>query len=161
MLRDKRRKAGNRHPPFGIALAVLVVIAGSYALEIGRKSASTAETVRTVGRLVVVVGSTLPSVPKVAERNCLRSPDCHNGTGGTVLVQLVQGAVPASVQPGRVLTDQSCTPDKYGISHCLNQVELADGKMLVVRHNHSMMTDPCLRPGEQVRVEPLKLFVQT
>ena len=157
---DKRNRKGNRLP-LGIALILLVVIAGAYALGIGRNSVPTAKTVRPVGRLVVVASGTLPSDPKVAERNCLRSPDCRNGAGGTVLVQLVKGKVPLSVQSGRVLTDESCTPDKYGISHCLNKVEFANGETLVVRHNHNMMNDPCLSPGERIRVEPLMLFLQS
>ncbi len=162
MPRDKRRHKGNRYALLGIVPILLVVIAaGAYALWSNRDSVPTARSVRPVGRLVVVASGTVPSTPKLAERNCLRSPDCRNGAGGTELVQFVKGTVPLSVQSGRVLTDESCSPDQYGISHCLNEVELANGTTLVVRHNHNMMNDPCLSPGEQIRVEPLKLFLQS
>lgn len=161
MPRDKKRRKGNRYWLLGITFILLVVIAGAYALWTSRNSVPAAKAVRPVGRLIVVASRTVPSTPKVAELNCLRSPDCRNGAGGTELVQLVEGTVPLSVQSGRVLTDESCSPDQYGISHCLNEVELANGTTLVVRHNHNMMNDPCLSPGEQIRVEPLKLFLQS
>lgn len=161
MPRDKKRRKGNRYPLLGIALILLVVVAGVYALVLDRNSGSALKTVSPAGRLVVVANGTVPLAPKVADLNCLRFPDCRNGAGGTELVQLVKGTVALEVQSGRVLTDESCTPDKYGISHCLNKIELANGMTLVVRHNHNMMNDPCLSPGERIRVEPLKMFLQS
>lgn len=63
---------------------------------------------------------------------------------------LEEGALPAGTLEARVLTDEDCAPDSQGISHCRNQVRLADGSTVVLRHPHDMTRVPCLVPGERV-----------
>jgi hypothetical protein len=56
-----------------------------------------------------------------------------------------------------VLTDTDCTPDGQMISRCRNEMQLADGRRIVLRHPHKMSEVPCLAPGEQVRLVPVSL----
>src|SRR5690242_14302939 len=49
-----------------------------------------------------------------------------------------------------VLSDTNCTPDRQGVSHCLNRMRLANNKVILAIHDHSMMNMPCLSPGEHV-----------
>jgi hypothetical protein len=55
-----------------------------------------------------------------------------------------------------VLTDTNCVADRNGISHCANVLRLASGGRITVRHDHSMMNDPSLNPGERVRITRLR-----
>jgi hypothetical protein len=70
-----------------------------------------------------------------------------------VVVDLLAGALP---RQGRVtavvLSDTDCTPDARGLSHCTNELLLADGERISVRDNHDMRRYPCLTPGETVEV---------
>jgi len=95
----------------------------------------------------------LPNTQFVRTRDCVRSPQtCVNGAGGLELVFLVKGKMPRRATTATVLTDTSCAPDAHGISHCVNALRLASGRRITVRHDHSMLNDPCLAPGEHVRV---------
>jgi hypothetical protein len=69
--------------------------------------------------------------------------------------RLVGGRLPVAATTGEVLSDEDCTPDAAGISHCRNAIRLADGHTIVVRHPHDMRRVPCLTPGEHVRVRPV------
>ncbi len=72
---------------------------------------------------------------------------------GPVLIQLVSGSIPAGVSRLTVLTDEDCTPDQDGVSHCLNRVqyETAQGvAYAAVRHHHKMSEESCLAPGETI-----------
>jgi hypothetical protein len=101
--------------------------------------------------------NTLPQTTFVRARDCVRRPrTCINGLGGLELVYLTKGKLPATPTTAEVLTDTNCAADRNGISHCSNILRLASGRMLTVRHDHSMMNDPCLSPGERVRVRPLR-----
>ena len=98
----------------------------------------------------------LPDTQFVRTRDCLRRPQaCVNGVGGLELVFLVKGSMPSKTTTATVLTDTSCAPDGNGISHCLNVLQLATGRRVTVRHDHSMMNDPCLSPREHVVVRVL------
>ena len=67
----------------------------------------------------------------------------------TVLrVELISGAPKEG--NATVLTDEDCTPDDAGISHCRNSLRLENGSEIVVRHPHDMMKIPCVEPGEPV-----------
>lgn len=70
---------------------------------------------------------------------------------GVVPVTFVSGRMPDKGGPARVLTDEDCMPDENGISHCLNRIAVGRTE-ITVRHDHDMRTQPCLRPGELVRV---------
>lgn len=74
--------------------------------------------------------------------------------GMTLHGRLVHGAMPHAQIRGTVLTDSECTPDMTGISHCRNEIRLADGSTIAVRHPHDMADVPCLSPGEHVFVRP-------
>jgi hypothetical protein len=58
------------------------------------------------------------------------------------------GEVPTKPTQGVVLTDDWCTPDAKGMSHCLNQVKFPDGHIVVFKHDHMMRTVPCIVPGD-------------
>lgn len=74
--------------------------------------------------------------------------------GGPLHATLMEGSMPGGPTMATVLTDENCEPDAQGISHCRNELELADGTRLVVRHDHRMHEVPCLTPGEQLAVQP-------
>ena len=114
--------------------------------------AAGAGKVRTV--LVVPKGqSAALRSAHLGARDCIAYPRaCVNGVGGVELAYAVTGSAPARATAGTVLTDTNCNPDSYGVSHCLNRIRLASGRVLLVRHDHSMMNDPCLAPGEHVVV---------
>jgi len=112
-------------------------------------------SVRTV--YIAKSGRTLPQTTFVRARDCLRRPrTCVNGIGGRELVYLIKGRMPARATTGTILTDTGCAADRNGISHCSNILRLAPGSRITIRHDHSMMNDPCLSPGERVRVKSLR-----
>ena len=101
-------------------------------------------------------GRALPQTIFVRPRDCLRRPrSCVNGLGGRELVYLTRGRMPMRATSATVLTDTDCGADQNGISHCRNAIRLESGELIVVRHDHRMMNDPCLQPGERVRVRRL------
>jgi hypothetical protein len=65
---------------------------------------------------------------------------------------LEAGSLPGGVTTGEVVSDTECTPDADMVSHCRNEIRLADGHSVVLRHPHDMREVPCLAPGEQVRL---------
>lgn len=67
---------------------------------------------------------------------------------------LIEGRLPKTPMMAEVLTDTECTPDANMISRCRNEMRLANGETIVVRHPHDMRHIPCLAPGEQVRLVP-------
>jgi hypothetical protein len=79
-----------------------------------------------------------------------------NGIGGLELVYLTKGRMPARATTATVVTDTNCAADRNGISHCTNILRLASRRPITVRHDHSMMNDPCLTPGERVRIKFLR-----
>lgn len=108
-------------------------------------------------RTVLVVPKGSRFAPRtVGRRDCIAYPrDCVNGVAGIDVAYAISGTPPARTQLGTVLTDTNCQPDSYGISHCTNRIRLADRHVLTVRHDHSMMNDPCLSPGERVHVRAI------
>jgi hypothetical protein len=105
-------------------------------------------------RTVLVVPKGSEFAPRtVGRRDCIAYPrDCVNGVGGIDVAYAISGTPPTRTQLGTVLTDTNCQPDSYGVSHCTNRIRLANGRELTVRHDHSMMNDPCLSPGERVHL---------
>ncbi len=99
----------------------------------------------------------LPQTPFVRTRDCFRRPrSCVNGARGLELVYLTKGKMPAKATTASVVSDTDCAADRNGISHCANILRLASGRRITVRHDHSMMNDPCLSPGERVHVRRLR-----
>ena len=67
---------------------------------------------------------------------------------------LERGALPSGRTTAVVLSDTECAPDASMISRCRNELRLADGNTVVVRHPHDMRNVPCLAPGERINVVP-------
>jgi hypothetical protein len=68
--------------------------------------------------------------------------------------KLDAGAMPREPMMAEVLTDTNCAPDARMISRCRNELQLADGRRVVLRHPHDMSSVPCLAPGEHVLLMP-------
>lgn len=113
------------------------------------KSADT-ESAETV---IVLSNGEQSASPLVAERACGASPLCKNGVDGINVVVLKSGIMPKQKTMAVVKTDTNCDPDAYGISHCSNILELSDGSLIEVQHDHNMQLYPCLDPGDSVTVE--------
>ena len=64
----------------------------------------------------------------------------------------VSGLLPQRGTTGTVLSDERCAPDARGVSHCLNEIRLASGRVLRIRHPHRMTEVACLSPGEHITV---------
>jgi hypothetical protein len=79
------------------------------------------------------------------------SPDAVSSETQTIAV-LLAGAMPHGTVQATVTSDENCAPDAQGYSHCSNDLRLADGSVLHLRHNHPMATVACLAPGEKVIV---------
>jgi hypothetical protein len=70
-------------------------------------------------------------------------------------VQLEHGMIPDDVNQLFILTDEDCTPDADGVSHCLNRVRFqtaAGWGSASIRHHHKMSEESCLAPGEIVEI---------
>lgn len=87
----------------------------------------------------VTVSATMPS-PSV---------DPHH-----LSAMLEEGVMPKARRMAEVMTDTDCAPDAHMISHCRNEMLLADGRTLILRHPHDMSRVPCLAPGEKVLLVP-------
>jgi hypothetical protein len=79
------------------------------------------------------------------------APDAASNDRQTIAV-LLGGAMPHGTVKATVTTDENCAPDAQGYSHCRNDLRLADGSVLHLRHNHPMGMVACLAPGEEIMV---------
>lgn len=95
----------------------------------------------------------IPSDARVVEvSNTMPMPSAH---ARRLSAMLEEGSMPRHATAGEVLSDTECAPGKDMISRCRNEVRLADGSTVVLRHPHKMADVPCLAPGETVRLLPL------
>jgi hypothetical protein len=126
-------------------VAVVIVSAGTWALlgphtgggMSGPRSehpVAIPETARTV-----TVSVTMPG-PSAHERR--------------LSAMLEKGTMPPEATMAEVMTDTECAPDGKMISRCRNEMRLADGRTMVLRHPHDMSKVPCLAPGERVLLVP-------
>ena len=103
---------------------------------------------------VATTATTVPHFQTEAVREVLFTDEATVSRGvGPVLVQLHGGTIPADVTRLTVLTDEDCTPEKDGVSHCTNRVEFVSAhvrRTAVIKHHHKMSEEPCLSPGEVV-----------
>ena len=83
-----------------------------------------------------------------------RGTDGVSTPEGPLHASLMEGTMAASPMMATVLSDANCAPDAQGLSHCRNELRMADGSALTVRHVHRMAEVPCLSPGEEVLVVP-------
>nr|WP_319483055.1 hypothetical protein [uncultured Cohaesibacter sp.] len=81
----------------------------------------------------------------------------ENGSGGKYTLRIQEGTLPAAGRSvaATVLSDSDCAPDKEGINHCRNEIELSDGSRLTGIDNHRMSVNRCLRSGEKVTISML------
>lgn len=81
----------------------------------------------------------------------------ENGDKGRYLLQLVDAnnRLPPVGERivAKVLSDTNCTPDAAGLSHCRNDLALANGARITVVNNHQMARNGCLRPGGLLSLE--------
>ena len=106
--------------------------------------------------LLVIVAALAVALPaQAAPAKKFRVDRPEKGVGAQVTyVHLVKGSVPRHMR-ATVLSDKRCNPDARGVSHCLNQMRLANGAVVTVVHDHRMMDMPCLSPGEHVMIAPV------
>ena len=97
--------------------------------------------------------STSSPVSSLDMRTFVLVRDNRATTNGGVLHR-VSGAEMTPPTIARVLTDTNCQADAQGISHCLNELGLAGGRTVLVRHDHNMSVVPCLTPGTFIRIVP-------
>ena len=106
-------------------------------------------------RTVIVIAADKPvKTDLIRSRRCHPWQICRNGKDSIDVVELKRGTMPLYPTTAVVQTDEDCTPDVYGNSHCTNRLRLADGRIIVVQHDHNMQIYPCLSPGETVEVKP-------
>ena len=95
----------------------------------------------------------IPSNARVVQiSSAMPMPSAH---ARRLSAMLEHGSMPRHATAGEVLSDTECTPGKDMISRCRNELRLADGSTVVLRHPHKMADIPCLAPGETVRLVPL------
>lgn len=114
--------------------AVLDRDAGDSTRYVSEHSTPVPDTARTVS-----VSTTMPSPSAHARR---------------LSAMVEAGAMPHRPVMAEVLTDTDCAPDAQMVSRCRNELELANGKRMVLRHPHDMRSVPCLAPGERVLIVP-------
>lgn len=107
---------------------------------------------KTILLVIAILALAVPA--HGAGSKTLRVDRPEKGAGAKVTtVRLVKGTVARRMR-AVVLTDMRCNPDAQGVSHCLNDMRLANGAVVRVVHDHRMATMPCLAPGEQVTITP-------
>jgi hypothetical protein len=96
----------------------------------------------------------VPAEPRAAPRlvHLTTAPDAVS-TATRIVAVLLSGPMPHETVQATVMTDENCDPDAQGYSHCRNDVRLADGSVLHLRHTHRMGMVECLIPGEHVIVK--------
>lgn len=129
-----------------VRIAALAAVGAGALLLVGCGGAKQPPT--SVGHPPVEEAAELRTVLVVGDGTTVPSP-----TPSHLNAELVEGTMPATAAVATVLTDTNCAPDEAGISHCLNELRLADGSRLLLRHHHDMSIVPCLSPGEQVRID--------
>ena len=128
---------GPRHGLGWIALSTLGVIAAAAFLLFNAQQALSAQ----------------PAIPPGYDLNSWQ----QNGQDGKYLLEVADGQPPpvggsvSAVVPRAA----NCMPDEEGLSHCLNNIRLADGSTLTVIDNHNMGVNRCLQPSEIVSVSTL------
>jgi len=153
MSRKVSSNRGASARPLIIAIAVVAVVAIAIAVAATRGTPQPAQQAAaphfvdvnqenhhsaTGGRSLVVarLGETVPGI---------------SGETGPLMTTLVRGQYPDGATKATVRTDENCTPDADGVSHCLNELDLGR-TTIVVQHHHKMSLTPCLTPGETVKL---------
>lgn len=96
--------------------------------------------------------ASVPATARTVEISAtMPAPSAH---ARRLSAMLEAGAMPAEPTMAEVVTDTDCAPDARMISRCRNEMLLADGSRVVLRHPHDMSSVPCLAPEEQVLLVP-------
>lgn len=128
-----------------LVATALAVVGGTWAL-LG--SGSGGESERYVSEHPVDVPEAVRTVTVFAT---MPAPSAHERR---LSARLEEGTMPPEATMAEVLTDTDCAPDQQMVSRCRNELRLADGRTVVLRHPHVMSSVPCLAPGEQVLLVP-------
>lgn len=131
-------------PLLGILAIAAVVLAAVFSLAGGDPAAERA-----------AVSTAVPQYRTADVRIQITDDPVVSRNQDPVYVQLESGVIPDDVTMLTVLTDEDCTPDEQGVSHCLNRVEYATAsgtQGAALRHNHKMSEEPCLTPGQTLEI---------
>lgn len=81
-----------------------------------------------------------------------------NGLDGRYLLQLAPGkSLKAGKRvTGTVTSDTDCEIDAEGLSHCHNNIKLADGSEITVIDTHNMHRYRCLGAGDRISLTGMK-----
>ena len=71
-----------------------------------------------------------------------------NGSDGRYVLQVIQGRARSGT--ATVKSDTDCDPDAQGLSHCHNNLKLANGTQITVINSHNMHQFRCLGEGDQL-----------
>ncbi len=146
MTRGGSGKDSRRHRPSRLALTwTLGTLVASFLI-VGLVLLSRPQTRETPS----AAASGAPAGLRVVQLTTV--PDAVSNDKQTIAV-LLSGAMPHGTVKATVMTDENCAADAQGYSHCRNDLRLADGSVLHLRHNHQMGMVACLAPGEQVIVK--------
>lgn len=76
----------------------------------------------------------------------------ENGRDGRYLLQVINGDAPNTRKPviGTVTSDTDCDVDVEGLSHCHNNIKLANGSEITVINTHNMHSNRCLGGGDRL-----------
>ena len=78
-----------------------------------------------------------------------------NGSDGRYVLQVIQGRAPKSGKQiiATVTSDTDCDADAQGLSHCHNNLKLANGTQITVIDSHNMHQFRCLGEGDQLTLK--------
>ncbi len=140
---DGRHSRRHRRGRFALRWTLATVLAGLVIVALGLAERPEAHEAPSAGASGAPAGLRLVQLTT--------APDAVSTETQTIAV-LLGGAMPHGTVQATVTTDENCAPDARGYSHCRNDLRLADGSVLHLRHNHQMGMVGCLTPGEKVIV---------
>ncbi|MBX5477162.1 MAG: hypothetical protein IRZ18_08595 [Clostridia bacterium] len=107
--------------------------------------------------LAVVVGLgtwvLTPAGPTAKPARSAVSDWSLNGAHGKYVLKILDGAL-SGREEGVVRADFNCAPDRAGLSHCTDVIDLVAGGVLTVENTHAMSKVPCLGPGDRLVLTP-------
>lgn len=139
-------KRNRKKAPRAALIATLMLAIGGFVILVMSRPESSTTSLPPASH-----GVTLPPGMRTVLVGATGS-EVISAPGGPLRTQLAKGALPDRAMFGKVLSDEDCTPDAQGVSHCKNRVRLGNGAELTLIHPHRMADVPCLSPGEDVVV---------
>ena len=127
-----------------VSFLALVAVGGAWALLVRSSGTGT--------RYVSEHPTAVPETARIVTISArMPQPSMH---ARRLSAMLEAGPMPHAPMMAEVLTDTDCAPDERMVSRCRNEMHLANGHRIVLRHPHDMSKVPCLAPGEQVLLVP-------